>query len=274
MSTASNFIPIDEGNVIEPVKRQAVTVELSSAAPGPILGSSAVNLDAQEPALSAIDGSKERRDAEIAKTLGQNRTPALIGVVAQRRAGNENPAQRFLLNNYCSGTGITSGSQSIAEDLRTHNALLQRARLATYLAGEPGLAAAEEVLSRTYKEIGHSHLHLKFQPRQRGLKAYVNRIIQRKAWKVIEELRSLKAMPITAEIESPAVDPARAAELKELPKQFDQRLARAVSEARVEKPFKEGSSTPYGRKRRERLRKWKCMKDLFPGMRFRPAKHR
>jgi hypothetical protein len=215
---------------------------------------------------------KERRDVEIATTLGQNRTPAVIGVIAQCRAGKENPSLRYVLNNYCDNTAINSGSQSLAEDQRAHTAMLQRARLMAYLANEPALAVAEEALSRTFMEIGKSRIADKFQHQQRGIRPYVNRIIQRKTWEVIAELRSYKPAPLSAEIEAPGVDPARVAELKELPKRCDQRLARAVSEVMIEKPFKEGSSTPYGRKRRERLGKWKRVEDLFPGMRFRPRK--
>jgi len=215
---------------------------------------------------------KDRRDVEIAQTLGQNKTPAVIGVIAQCRARKENPSLRYVLNNYCDNSSVSSGSQSLAEDQRAYNAMFQRARLMAYLANEPALAVAEETLSRVFKAIGESRIAEKFQHQQRGIRPYVNRIIERTNWDVIAELRSYKPVPLSVEIEAPGVDPARVAELKELPKRCDQRLARAVSEVMIEKPFKEGSSTPYGRKRRERLGKWKRVEDLFPGMRFRPRK--
>jgi hypothetical protein len=155
-------------------------------------------------------------------------------------------------------------------------AMFRYARYSTRSA--PNGERAEEVMRRTFYDIARSRLTEKYQPRPGGVKPYINRMIQRHAWKVnaeaLREQEHCKATSLPFDAESRDLDPAKTAELRDLAVRCNQLLTDEIAESHRKKSTKPGSSTAAVWKHRERKEKWQRIAHLFPGVTFRPKRRR
>ena len=126
-------------------------------------------------------------------------------------------------------------------------------------------------------DIARSKLTQRYQPRPAGVKPLLNRIIQRRAWKVgsnaAKERQRYYAVPLSIDIAARDLSPEQAIELEDLAARCRALLADYITERNPPDPSGLGSSTPGVHRHRGRKELWQRIAHLFPGVSFRP-KHR
>jgi hypothetical protein len=171
--------------------------------------------------------------------------------------------------------GVTPAPETAA---RAIMAMYCFARKMTRQYGDSNGEWAEETLGRAIKDIARSRLTSRYQPRQRGLKPYIDRIIQRAAWKVVTkrmtERRRYNEIPLPIEIAARDLDPAHIVELEDLAARCKQLLGDDIAESWTTNPSGPVLSTPGVQKHRHRKEQWRRIAHLFPGVSFRPRPRR